>query len=76
LILRSVNVEADGLFSAEVFEGRTYVVKPEAADPRGWWDMTSDQPIPPTATTSVTITLVGDRTDLLLLLVPHRDPTE
>ena len=49
---RTANVGADGAFSTELFEGRTYIVKAEAADPRGWWDMSTDEPIPPIAATA------------------------
>lgn len=70
---RTENVGADGAFSTELFEGRTYIVKAEAADPRGWWDTSTDEPIPPIAATAMTIKLEGDRRDLLLVLVPDRD---
>jgi hypothetical protein len=72
-ISRGAEVGADGTFSTELFEGRTYIVKAEAADPRGWWDTSTDEPIPPIAVTAMTIKLDGDRQDLLLVLVPARD---
>jgi len=64
------DVGADGVFSTELFEGRTYIVKAEAADRRGWWDRSTDEPIPPIAATAVTLELEGDRRDLLLVLPP------
>jgi hypothetical protein len=67
------DVGADGAFSAELFDGRTYIVKAEAGDPRGWWDMSTDKPIPPLAATAMTIKLDGDRKDLLLVLGADRD---
>ena len=72
-ITYSAHVGADGTFSAELFEGRTYLVKAEVSDQRGWWDSATDRPIPPIATTEVTITIEGDRKDLLLVLTPDRD---
>jgi hypothetical protein len=67
---RTAKVAADGRFSVELFEGRTYVVKAEAADPRGWGDEDGGEPITPIATTAVTIKLDGDRKDLVLVLRP------
>jgi hypothetical protein len=72
-ISRGATVGADGSFSAEIFEGRTYIVKAEAVDPRGAWDTATDQPIPPIGTAAVTITLDRDRTDLRLVLLPDRE---
>ena len=69
----TARVGADGAFSLELYEGPTYVVTAAAADPRGWWDMRIDQPIPPIATNAVTIKLDGDRRDLLLVLRPDRE---
>ena len=69
-ISHGANVGADGAFSTELFEGRTYIVKAEAADPRGWLDRSTDEPIPPIAATAVTLTLEADRRDLVLVLPP------
>lgn len=63
-----VKVDADGAFSTDLFEGRTYIVKAEAAGPRGFYGARPDEVIPPIAIASVTIRLDGDRRDLVLLL--------
>jgi len=69
----TANVGADGAFSIKLFEGRTYIVKAEAADPRGWWEKATGRPLSPIATRAVTITLDGDRADLLFVLEANRD---
>jgi hypothetical protein len=64
---------ADGGFSAEFFAGRTYIVRAEAAGPRGRWDLATDQPIPPIGTSEVTVRLDGDHKGLRVVLVPRPD---